>query len=385
MKRSALCVGLLGLLSLEVAQGSEPVCTVRAQDPNPMPEVDPYESYALGKLQRLAKKKDARALNALGIRYGIGEGVMLDSVKSFNYYLAAADLGLSTAQANLAYMYLAGEGTTPDPALAFGWARKSAAVGNAQGLEMVGYQLATGAGVERNPKEAAYCYLLAARRGNVQAQDVLSTIYRDGLGIPVDRRQAVMWLDRANSDAGKPWTDLTPDPPMPPEWDSPFDFVDEIPGNSRLDTPAYVFDVSLGNLSAKWEHYKGRGGNVATALRTALPGYDTVVVSVIPREKIKPSENLLAAARRLQPNLSYAPVPGKKLCVRTSRSTPASVGDALLAYVAYCVRPKDRTIFELTTSWKPATDQASAVHATDTATADLKQTMDRLLHSFAFK
>jgi len=385
MKRSALCLGLLGLLSLEVAQGSEPVCTVRAQDPTPIPDVDPYDSYKLGKLQRLARKKDARALNALGIRYGTGDGVALDPVKSFNHYQAAADLGLSTAQANLAYMFLAGEGTASDPTLAFSWARKSAEVGNAQGLEMVGYLLATGSGVERNPKEAAYCYLLSARRGNVQAQDVLSTIYREGLGVPIDRRQAVMWLDRANAEAERPWTDPTPDPPMPPEWDSPFDFVDEIPGNARLDTPVYGFDVSLGDLSAKWEHYKGRGGNAATALRTGLPGYDTVVVSVIPREKLKPSENLLAAARRLQPNLSYAPVPGKKLCVRTSRSTPVSVSDDLLAYVAYCVRPKDRTVFELTTSWKSMTLQVGAVNATDTAVADLKQTMDRLLHSFTFK
>jgi len=386
MKSSALYAGLLGLLSLGVAQGSESVCTVRAQDPTPMPEVDPYHAYSLGKLQRLARKNDALAINALGIRYGTGEGVKLDSLKSFNYYQAAADLGLSTGQANLAYMYLAGEGTATDPALAFTWARKSAEVGNAQGLEMVGYMLASGIGVESDLKQAAYCYLLAARRGNVQAQQVLSTIYRDGLGIPVDRRQAVMWRERANAASQTRWTDPTPDPPMPPEWDSPFDFVEELPGNARLETPVYGFDVSLGNLPAKWEHYKGRGDNAATALRTGLPGYDIVVVSVIPRDKLHPSENLLAAARRLQPSASYAPVAGKKLCVRTSRDRPAPAGDALLAYVAYCVRPSDRTIFELTTSWKSIAIQAGAVNAADTsATADLKQTMDRLLHSFTFK
>ena len=69
-----------------------------------------------------------------------------------------------------------------------------------------------------------------------------------------------------------------------------------------------------------------------------------------------------------------------------SRDRPASAGDALLAYVAYCVRPSDRTIFELTTSWKSLAIQAGAVNASDTsATVDLKQTMDRLLHSFTFK
>ena len=390
MRRPALCVMLLGLLALDSALAAEPICTVRAQEAPPLPD-DPYEKFSIGKLQRLAKKNDPKALNALGIHYGTGQGVKLDSVKSFGYYQAAAALGMSTAQSNLAFMYLNGEGTEKDPALAFTWARKSAAAGDMQGLAFVGYLLGTGTGVERDLKEAAYCYLLAARRGNVKAQHTLATIYSDGIGIPVDRRQARLWRERAREAqaAQKAWIDPTPDPPMPPEWDSPFDFVAEIPGSSHMETTAYSFDVGLdasAGADTKWEHYTGRGGAAATALRSGLPGYDTVVVSVIPKEKLKPSENLLAAARRLQPTFSFAPVAGKKLCVHTSKASPVPMGEALLAYVAYCVRPSDRTVFELATSWKSLAIQAGAVNASDSAaTADLKFTMDKLLRSFTFK
>jgi hypothetical protein len=379
---------LLVLPAIRPAVATESACTVHAATQPPVSETV-YDTYGVSKLKRLARKGDAHAMNSLGIRYGTGQGVKLDSAAAFGYYKSAAELGFSTSQANLAFMYLNGEGTDKNPELAFSWAQKSAAAGNARGLEFAGYMLATGNGVARNLKEAAYCYLLAARRGNLQAQDTLATIYSDGLGIPVDRKEAARWRERAQEARAnaKPWVEETPDPPMPPEWDSPFVFVADIPANSRIETGIYAFDVALDNSApaAQWQHYTTRAGTPATVLRAGLPGYDTVVVSVMPKDRLHPSENLLAAARRLQPHFNYEPVPGKKLCVRTSKNTPVQVGDGLIAFLAYCVQPRDRSIYELATSWKSLAIQVGSLGTIDTEAADLKKTMAKLLGSFTFK
>jgi len=381
---------LFGLWTCESALSAEPFCTVSSQDAQSLPASDPYDKHSVRKLERLAKKGDARAMNSLGIRYGTGKGVPLDSARSFKYYLSAAEHGFPGAQANLAYMYQHGEGTEKNPELAFSWAKKSAETGDARGLEFMGYMLGTGFGVHQDRTEAAYCYLLAARRGNVAAQEVLATLYSGGIGIPVDREAAALWRSRAREayESNRPWMDPTPDPPMPEAWKAPFDYVADIPATTRLTTAAYTFDVSLDALAApaaQWQHYTGRDGASATVLRTGLPGYETVVVSVMPKEELLAGVNLLAAARRLQPNSRFEPVPRKKLCVRSVNNQPVRVGDSLSGIFAYCVRPRDRMIYELATTWKSLTVQVGGSGtAGQPGPPDLRKTMSKVLGSFAF-
>ena len=161
----------------------------------------------LDEMLSLAEKGDRSAQNGLGIIYGTGRGVPIDSAKSAAWYTRAAQGGLAIAQVNLAYMYLNGEGVPKDLRLAFEWAEKSAAQGHFKAQLFLGYLYGTGTGVDRNGAEAERCYLAAAKQGNLEAQQTLSRMYERGDGIPKDPEKAILWLHRVRDGVmtGRTW------------------------------------------------------------------------------------------------------------------------------------------------------------------------------------
>jgi len=378
---------LSGAALVQRAEGA-PVCEVTRPSTRLYPDKDPYESYSVSKLNKLAKKGDEQAMAALGVRYGTGDGVKIDPVASFNFYKSAAELGHSGAQANLSYMYLQGEGTEKNPALAFSWAKKSAEVGDYRGMEFVGYMLGSGEGVERNLKEAAYCYLLAARRGSVSAQHTLANLYSQGYGIPADRQQSALWRERARKAVAdkKPWIDPTPDPGMPAEWDSPYVFVAEIPNGSSVESKDYSFIASVAGsyANSKWEKLADKIDSRATFLRIGLTSYDTFAIAVRPFGKLAENETITQAAQRSQPTVTFGAA-NRPDCVASSMEAPVKVSDSMLGMVAFCVNPRDREIHRISLSWSSLRIQTRTVDPGDESITNMKTTMTVLLSSFKFK
>lgn len=61
---------------------------------------------------------------------------------------------------------------------------------------------AKGLGVARDPDEAARWYRVAAERGHQEAQQNLAHKYWRGKGVPLDRTEAVTWMERAVGQSG---------------------------------------------------------------------------------------------------------------------------------------------------------------------------------------
>lgn len=384
-RRSALVL----LISIVCAQCSaaEPVCeTLRSPKESVYSQTDLYEFYSLSKLEKLAKARDAHALNSLGVRYGTGKGVTKDSVRSFEYYRRAAELGMPLAQANLAYMYLSGEGTTKDAAAAFEWAKQSAQMGDTLGLQLVGYMLGTGEGTVKDQTEAAYCYLLAARRGSVEAQVQLSFMYESGLGVPVNLREAAAWRSRARTarETQKPWQDLSPDPPMPADWQSPLKWLSNVASGSTVDNEHYSFQAVTPAVyrAQGWDRYARSDEPLLTAMRTGLLGYDTYALAIMPKGRLSDGESIASAAHRLVRLFDFTEVPNRPECVRTSNHDGERVGKDQLLMTAYCAH--DGEIFELAVSWQSIRGNAT-IASDDAGLTGLRESMDALVSSFQFK
>src|SRR5262245_43934405 len=111
-RRRTIRLSWLAAACLPIPLMADPICApaLEFNVPTRPPYVDAYEKHSLRKLEQLAKRGDGHAMNALGIKYGTGSGVPLDSVRSFNYYKTATESGYVPAIPNLVFMYLQGEG-----------------------------------------------------------------------------------------------------------------------------------------------------------------------------------------------------------------------------------------------------------------------------------
>ena len=75
----------------------------------------------LPQLQQLAAQGDARAQNALGLRYATGEGVKLDEREAARWFTRAAELGNVNAQSKLGSLYWVGRGVPQSLNQAYFW------------------------------------------------------------------------------------------------------------------------------------------------------------------------------------------------------------------------------------------------------------------------
>ena len=188
----------LFILLCATAHGAEPTFSEK--------ERQAILSMDVSSLTNLAESGNAYAQNELGRRFGVGQGIELDSKKSFEWYKKASDQGLSIGQANLAYMYFAGEGVEQDYGKSMALAQKVAATGQPKAQNFIGYLYVMGLGVKQDGHEAERWFLLAAKQGNVEAQGALAQLYSDGK-LMSPRPEAVLWLHRARDDgpSGQIW------------------------------------------------------------------------------------------------------------------------------------------------------------------------------------
>jgi hypothetical protein len=343
---------------------------------------------SIRKLERRAREGDALAMNSLGVRYGTGTGVQLDSRKSFGYYQAAAAKGLPLGWVNLAYMYAKGEGVERNPRLAREWLDKAVDVGHMRAQAMLGHMLGTGTDTEKNPKEAAFCYLLAARQGYRDAQYTMSILYRGNHGIPENHRESVLWRDRLRDSQGKPASWFTEEPltEMPPSWNTPWEFVSEASPESTVWTPNYSFQVVAPTpvaMHLPWRRYVGTPDSRGTALRVSVAGDGSWGIQVVPNGTLAAGDSLSGAAHRVRPGVEFGTSPDNGDCVIQEPLKPIPL-DGLDVVMGFCTHPKTREIYEIGISHRSL---ASGLDSNDPA-ADaklLELQLKRVVKTFRFE
>jgi hypothetical protein len=145
------------------------------------------------------------ALYFLGVinENGPWADVPRNPAKAFNeYYLVAAQLGLSIAQNTIGYCYCTGSGCNMSDREALPWFQRAAQQGFSQALHNLAYSYRNGLGIEENYASAIECYLLAADQGHVGSMLNLGVMYEDGHGVVQDFAQAVKFY-RTAADKGE--------------------------------------------------------------------------------------------------------------------------------------------------------------------------------------
>jgi TPR repeat protein len=79
------------------------------------------DTATLPQLQQLAGQGDARAQNALGLRYATGDGVKLDEREAAGWFTRAAEQGNVNAQSKLGSLYWVGRGVPQNLNQAYFW------------------------------------------------------------------------------------------------------------------------------------------------------------------------------------------------------------------------------------------------------------------------
>src|SRR5258708_682604 len=97
-----------------VLASSPPVASVVSATPS-------IETATLDQLKQIADSGDAAAENALGLRYGTGDGVPLDESAAAGWFTKAAEHGSILAQSKLGSLYWAGRGVPKDLNQAYFW------------------------------------------------------------------------------------------------------------------------------------------------------------------------------------------------------------------------------------------------------------------------
>ena len=183
------------------------------------------EAAALRWYRRAAAAGSAAAMFNVGVMFDAGRGVAPDRAAAAQWYQRAATAGIGRADYNLALMYEAGDGVPRDRARAIALFRAAAAHGiraardhlaqlgrpfagrseaGPEDVALRDFQAAEHDLLTRGAADAARAAALfrsAAERHNALAEYDLGYCYENGIGLPVDKRQAYAWYSRAAEDA----------------------------------------------------------------------------------------------------------------------------------------------------------------------------------------
>jgi TPR repeat protein len=110
---------------------------------------------------------------------------------------AAAEHGVTEAQAVYGQMLLEGRGVDRDPAEAVRWFSRAARHDHPMAMNMLGRCYDNGWGVSPSETLAAYWYRLAAEQGLDWGMYNYATLLTIGKQIPTDRRAAFEWFNKA--------------------------------------------------------------------------------------------------------------------------------------------------------------------------------------------
>jgi TPR repeat protein len=133
-----------------------------------------------------------------------GWGVLQSETKAAEWYLRAAEKGISAAQYAIARMYETGRGLEKSAELAFKYAEMAASQNFVPAELMAGVLLATGAGVDRNVASARKWLERAMNNGSRDAKVYLETALQEGwLGKKESHKSFTYTLELANeNDSG---------------------------------------------------------------------------------------------------------------------------------------------------------------------------------------
>jgi hypothetical protein len=114
---------------------------------------------------------------------------------TFKLYRKAAELGVASAQYNLARMYRHGRGVPQDYAGAAKWYRKAAEQGHSKAQYSLAlmYRYGKFVGVPQDYAEAVKWYRKAADQGDAEAQFMLAHMYGNGEGVPLSYIESYVW------------------------------------------------------------------------------------------------------------------------------------------------------------------------------------------------
>jgi TPR repeat protein len=139
------------------------------------------------------------ALNQLGWQHRMGMGVPVDTAEARRDYQRSAELGDTTGESQLGWMYAHVEPI--DYQLAMQWYRKAADKNDATAENNIGYLYENGLGVSQDYNQAASWYQKAATTGYARAQFHLGNLYALGHGVALDAKKARELIGKA-SDGG---------------------------------------------------------------------------------------------------------------------------------------------------------------------------------------
>lgn len=137
-------------------------------------------------------------VNATGIGYLTGAGVVQDQEKGFSFILKAANQGWGVAQKNAAVLFDQGVGTKKNESEALRWFRLAAESGSAEAQGILGERCMGGTGLlPLDEVQAIHWFEQAAAQDHVTAMVNLGKIYARGNKTPIDRERAHYWWNRA--------------------------------------------------------------------------------------------------------------------------------------------------------------------------------------------
>ena len=173
-------------------------------DENPVATFNPDQLRAEAALRKAAKAGNPEAQFRLGVMFGNGDGVALDSAQACEWFEKAAAQGHENALITLAWMYANGTGVDADEDRARNLYLKAAEKGSAKAQYVVAtmYRFAQ-YGVEKDLRRALEWYLRAADQGMPTAQFALGKMLMEGKGVVQDDAAALQWLSLAHVNGSK--------------------------------------------------------------------------------------------------------------------------------------------------------------------------------------
>ena len=156
------------------------------------------KNAAIEYLKKAANKKHAKSCYTLGGYYQVGKFVNKDEKKSLILFTDAAKQGYAPAQEQLGDVYRQGLiGNVESPKKSFQWYLKAAEQGISSAQFYIGYFYANGYGVKKNLNLAFKWYSNAAEQDNPAALNNLAICYEYGKGTKIDLTKAIYYYEES--------------------------------------------------------------------------------------------------------------------------------------------------------------------------------------------
>ena len=150
--------------------------------------------FLLSRKNALEGDPESEFIQGYLLEYGLG--VPPDQAKAVFWYQKSASSGNREAMNNLGILYSHGLGIQKSDHQALYWFSRSARLKNPAAYNNMALLLEE-KGRSRDKKRAARYFLLAAKGGDADAMNNLGLVYMRGDGVPVNRKKARFWLQKA--------------------------------------------------------------------------------------------------------------------------------------------------------------------------------------------